>query len=735
MLLLFTCLSLTAQVPNGINYQAILRDNSNNEIINEPIEVKFGLITDSPAGTLIWEEQQSAVTNDFGLFGLIIGDDLATRTGGTHADYTDIIWGAKPMYLKVSIFYDDTWKDFDPQLINSTPFALVSKSSEDDEDTFPDNELIETLVLNGTTLEVTEGGDIKAVDLSSLKDSPFTMNADTVTLIGGSISIGAPNPGRSKVAIVSQDDMSEDALFEVKRSDGQTIFAVYNEGVRIFLPTDPVTKGPKGGFAIGGFDNTKGDYTEDYLWVTPDSIRMYIDKTPDGKGPKGGFAIGGFDRTKAIIDEYMVVNGDSTRFYIDNTSAKGPKGGFAIGGFDNTKGNRQDYMMINNDSTRFYIDDTGAKGPKGGFAIGGFDNTKGSRQDYMRVTMDSTRFFVNDSIAGFGVSDVQSGTPKSFMRMDKQNSYIGHESGVKAEPEAIYNSFIGYQSGTENLKGRKNVFVGYRAGYNNNQGHFNIFIGNESGQANNSGGSNLFIGNKSGNKNNNGNDNVFLGISAGLENYDGSNNTFIGPRAGRDNTDGGNNVYIGFQSGGIQKGSGNVLIGANCGLFESQDMNNALLIDNSSHYFEPLVTGSFSAQTFHINGTLTATEVAKSSDIGLKKDIENLTGVIDKIMLLNPVSFYYIQENRNSIMLSDKRQYGLIAQELENVFPDLVGTDNYGYKTIDYMNLFSLLIPAVQDMKEDLDVKDQTISEMKRNQDEMVKMIQDLQTQISQLNK
>ena len=61
----------------------------------------------------------------------------------------------------------------------------------------------------------------------------------------------------------------EQALFEIKNKDGQTIFAVYNEGVRIWVADG--AKGTKGGFAVQGFDNKT-----DYMVIKPDSANFYV---------------------------------------------------------------------------------------------------------------------------------------------------------------------------------------------------------------------------------------------------------------------------------------------------------------------------------------------------------------------------------------------------------------------------------------------------------------------------
>ena len=176
-----------------------------------------------------------------------------------------------------------------------------------------------------------------------------------------------------KITVNGETTNMDEALFEVRNKNSQTVFAVYNEGVRIYV--DDGAKGSKGGFAIGGFGTAKG-VSQDYFIVSPDQIRMYIDDTP-GKGAKGGFALGGFSASKGLTQNLLVVNPDSIRAYIDTNNGKGSKGGFAVGGFDASKGVAEDYLRVTRDSTRIYIHNAPSKGAKGGFAIGGFSDAKG----------------------------------------------------------------------------------------------------------------------------------------------------------------------------------------------------------------------------------------------------------------------------------------------------------------------------------------------------------------------
>jgi len=99
-----------------------------------------------------------------------------------------------------------------------------------------------------------------------------------------SLLAGAIEQPAKKIYIVGDSVPDDEALFEVKNKDDQTVFAVYSGGVRVYIE-DEAGKGTKGGFAVGGFTPNKG-ITNDYLVVTPDSVRILIDVS-NTKGTKG----------------------------------------------------------------------------------------------------------------------------------------------------------------------------------------------------------------------------------------------------------------------------------------------------------------------------------------------------------------------------------------------------------------------------------------------------------------
>lgn len=87
-------------------------------------------------------------------------------------------------------------------------------------------------------------------------------------------------------------------------------------------------------------------------------------------------------------------------------------------------------------------------------------------------------------------------------------------------------------------------------------------------------------------------------------------------------------------------------------------------------------------------GVLTSTDYNSLSDETLKENVKPLTNSIDIIKQLNPVSFNWID--------SGKKSYGVIAQQIEQVLPELVDTNNDGIKSVSYTQLIAFLIDAIK---------------------------------------
>lgn len=201
ILLLVTSTSFGQNVPLGIFYQAVARDNYGKELVNKDIDVKFSIISENPLGTVVYQELHSKVnTTKFGVFSLIIGH--GTPTGGTYGDLSQIQWGQAYHYLKIEVKFDNDFIDMGTIQFLAVPYALYAQKSlepgpagakgdpgpkGDQGDPASDNQ---TLSFNGNNLSISNGN---TVNLSTLNvPHQLTLLGDTLSILGGN-KVGLTN--------------------------------------------------------------------------------------------------------------------------------------------------------------------------------------------------------------------------------------------------------------------------------------------------------------------------------------------------------------------------------------------------------------------------------------------------------------------------------------------------------------------------------------------------------------
>jgi len=188
-----------------------------------------------------------------------------------------------------------------------------------DADADTTNELQVISFLNDT-LYLTNGGQVYMGVYGNLWASHGNDIYNTNTR---NIGVGLEDP-KGKLVVQGDTAVSDTLpLFEVKNKDGQTIFAVYDGGVRVYVRDEGgmYANNDKSGFAIGGYRLDKS-ITNEYLRVTPDSVRVYIkeENTNKANNKKGGFAIGGYRLDKTTSEEYLNVYVTDTAYVIDTTA-------------------------------------------------------------------------------------------------------------------------------------------------------------------------------------------------------------------------------------------------------------------------------------------------------------------------------------------------------------------------------------------------------------------------------
>ncbi len=99
-----------------------------------------------------------------------------------------------------------------------------------------------------------------------------------------------------------------------------------------------------------------------------------------------------------------------------------------------------------------------------------------------------------------------------------------------------------------------------------------------------------------------------------------------------------------------------------------------------------------------VEGLMQVNALTTPSDRRLKKNISNLDGVLNTMMLLRPTT-YGLKDAQSD----DRQQFGFIAQELKEILPDLVHQDEEGQMSINYVQIIPLLTAALQEQQKTID--------------------------------
>lgn len=124
-------------------------------------------------------------------------------------------------------------------------------------------------------------------------------------------------------------------------------------------------------------------------------------------------------------------------------------------------------------------------------------------------------------------------------------------------------------------------------------------------------------------------------------------------------------------------------------------------------------TNSMLSYTFEVNGTAYCTSGTWSgSDIRWKKDIKPIESSLEKINRISGVSYRWKAEEFKELNFDDDRHIGIIAQEMEKVFPELVNTNDDGYKAVAYDKLTAALLEAMKEQQDQIETLQKRIKRL-----------------------
>ncbi|GEM_PF-6815567 len=327
--------------------------------------------------------------------------------------------------------------------------------------------------------------------------------------------------------------------------------------------------------------------------------------------------------------------------------------------------------------------------------------------------------------------------------------------------------------GTDYLPtGTHNTGVGFATGSTITTGSYNSALGSNSISSITSGGMNTAIGFGSLQYLTTFNNNTALGYRAG-GNVEGSGNVLIGANAYRDASSGNNNVVIGYNVYDTEPGPLNdrFLLGSGANILMEGDIStgelflpnpgsklgigtNAPIASLEVHTISQSETSlklvnNFSPENWDINvmdngditfkhgldGFPTMSLLANNdvqvydcivddgmtpqtgtcvSDVRFKENISPIESTLDKVSQINVVEYDWKKENQH-IHGREGHEVGLIAQELEKIFPEMVVTDENGYKRIRYGVSFQLYqLKAVVEMSHKVKALEKENAELKK---------------------
>ncbi len=279
---------------------------------------------------------------------------------------------------------------------------------------------------------------------------------------------------------------------------------------------------------------------------------------------------------------------------------------------------------------------------------------------------------------------------------------------------ASRNTAVGGAALFSDTSGYNNTAVGALALFHNTTGYLNTAIGDNALLSNTVGFQNTAVGGWALVNNNTGNVNVAIGSLAAYSNFTGGGNTAVGNGALFDNQSGNYNIALGYAAGDRTTGSNNIVIGDIGVAGES----NTIRIGGGG--FTGPQTAAFIAG---ISGTAVvgdAVVVDGNGQLGtlassarFKKNIKPMDKTSEAILGLKPVSFQYRSDSKGT------PQFGLIAEEVAKVNPDLVVRNRNGeIYSVRYDQVHAMLLNeflkehrTVQDLKSTVAKQEATIAQ------------------------
>ena len=129
--------------------------------------------------------------------------------------------------------------------------------------------------------------------------------------------------------------------------------------------------------------------------------------------------------------------------------------------------------------------------------------------------------------------------------------------------------------------------------------------------------------------------------------------------------------------------------------------------------------GATNGQVLKWNGTDWAPSTDDVSDERFKRDIEEIPGALAALEQVRGVNYTFRTEEFPERDFTEEKQYGVIAQEVQKVFPELVHEDKEGYLSVNYTGLIPVLLQALKEQQQIINQLRAALNDEHRNNEEL----------------
>ncbi|WP_375238970.1 hypothetical protein [Aurantibacter sp.] len=193
VIFLTSTLTLSAQSPQGFNYQTVVRNAAGEILANQSVGTQFILHQTTPTGTAVYTETWSTSTNDYGLLSFAIGNGTSTD------DFSLIDWSAGPYYLEtlLDVSGGTTYVSMGTSQLMSVPYAMFAENSSN---SYWDKNG-DDVFYNSSTGSVAIGSNNATSKLWVVQTDPTNNNVHALNgglgigLLINQINTGVTNPG------------------------------------------------------------------------------------------------------------------------------------------------------------------------------------------------------------------------------------------------------------------------------------------------------------------------------------------------------------------------------------------------------------------------------------------------------------------------------------------------------------------------------------------------------------